>query len=119
MNDQNSPPESLISPELIEDVKSRDRRFQVIDTAIKIDNELRDSTLIQMVVLAANREADAALEKLANADPANINEIIKLQSLIYRAKFIERTILLVREQARMAEASIKSSDELMEDSDGN
>lgn len=99
--------EDLITPEFIERLKSADDRWKDVDFAIKIDEELRNSPLIKLVLDVAAEEAAAALEELANVDPTDIKSVTSLQAKVYRAKLIGRTLQMTRDKGNIAYESLK------------
>ena len=100
--------------ELVERLKARDERIAILDMALQIRAELESSPIINAVLGQAKREADAALEGLARADPGNVEEIIKLQAIVYRARFIGATINTLLERGRQAEMSLRDDSEIAE-----
>lgn len=110
--------EFLITPEVIEKMKSRDDRIAAVDLMLKIEHELKHSIALQLVLDKASEEAASALESLAEADPTDANQIIRLQAKVYRARLLARTINAARVRGDVAERSLREESEMqIEDSD--
>lgn len=92
MNDAPESQDNLITPEVIERLKSRDDRIAAIDLMLQLQNELDNSVALKLVLDKAAEEAANALEELADADPTDYLIIRRLQAKVYRARFIAKTI---------------------------
>lgn len=99
--------DELITPEFIERLKADDERWRLVDIAVKIDEELRSSTFIQLILEEAKRESSIALEELALVDPTNVKAITHLQAKIYRDRFIGKTLQLVRDKGNACYDSLR------------
>lgn len=84
--------DNLITPEVIERLKSRDARLEAIDVMLRIEKELDSSLALKLVLDRAAEEAAVALEKLADVDPSDTKQIVYLQAKVFRARFIAKTI---------------------------
>lgn len=98
--------EDLLTPEFIEKLKKQDKRFADIDLRLKMEQELRSSPCLRIVLDAAAEEAANALEALADVDPTNTQMVMRLQAYVYRARFIARTINAVILRGELAESSV-------------
>ena len=98
--------EKLLTPEVIEKLKSQDPRFNDLDLMVKLEAELRDSVALKLLLEAAGEQAAAALEELAGVDPTDAKLIIRLQAKVFRARFIARTLNIFLEKGRTAEQSL-------------
>ena len=100
-----------LSTEDLERLKSRDARFAVLAHAIAIEGEMRDSTTLKSLMTALTRDADQAMEELAEVSPADGLAIsamlVKIRALVYIRSHV-RNIL---QQGRLAEQSIRAEDQ--------
>lgn len=103
--------ENINSQEFIERMKARNIHLNNIETAIKVEAELSNSTLFPLIIEVANSEADDALAELATVDPSNSNKIIALQGKIYRAKMLSDTLIAIRERGLSSMAAIQENGE--------
>lgn len=98
--------EVLLTPEHIERLKAQDVRFNDLDIRLKIEQELRESVALKIVLESAGEQAAEALEELAGVDPTDTNRVIRLQAKVFRARFIARTLNAVIRKGEMAEQSL-------------
>lgn len=98
--------EKLLTPERIERLKQQDVRFRDLDLRLKIEQELRDSAALKLILEAAGEQAAEALEELAEVDPTDIKMITRLQAKVMRARFIARTLNAVIRRGEIAEESL-------------
>src|SRR5215469_8617506 len=101
-----------ITQELMERLKSRDERVAVLDEALAINAEIENSPTLRALLRATQIEADQALEDLASVTPTDHNAIIKLQAIVYRARFIRDTILGKLKAGERAEISLREEAEI-------
>lgn len=98
--------EVLLTPELLERLKSSDQRFKDLDIRLKIEQELRENVCLRIVLDAVSEQAAEALEALASIDPTDAKLIIRHQAKVYRARFIANTLNRLLERGRVAEQSL-------------
>lgn len=98
--------EELLTPEFIERVKRQDKRFFDVDLRLKVEQELRDSTCLRLVLDAVAEQAAEALEKLAEVPPDDTKMVVRLQACVMRARFIAKTLNAVIRRGEAAEKSI-------------
>lgn len=98
--------ERQIDEAYVEMLKARDTRYRIIEQAIEIDREVSDSPTIRLIRAQASKEAAEALEALAFVTPTSTVEIIKLQAVVYRARFIDQTIGDLLKEAQRAQESL-------------
>ena len=98
--------EELLTPELIDRLKKQDARFRDLDLRLKVEQELRDSTCLRVVLDAAAEQAAEALELLADVNPDDTKMIVRLQARVTRARFIAKTLNAVIRRGEAAEKSI-------------
>lgn len=98
--------ENLITPEVIERLKSRDSRLQAVDMMLQIEKELNSSIALKLILERAADEAAEALEKLAGVSPTDTQQIINLQAKVYRARFIAKTLNYACNKGYEAEQSL-------------
>jgi hypothetical protein len=99
--------EELLSLKQIERLKQQDERFRDLDLKLVVENELRNSRALQIVLAAAGEQAAEALEALAAVDPTDTKLIIRLQATVFRARFVARTFTSVLRKGDLAEQSIQ------------
>jgi len=102
--------ESQLTPDDIERLKSRDRRFSVLAQAIAIEQDLRDSPAIKAIMAAVRADADQAMEELADTSPHDTVtmslHLVKIKTLVY----MRRTLNTILRQGSAAEAAIRAED---------
>ena len=98
--------EELLTPELIDRLKKSDSRFRDLDLRLKVEQELRDSSCLRIVLDAAAEQAAEALELLAEVNPDDTKMVVRLQSRVYRCRFIAKTLNGVIRRGEAAEKSI-------------
>lgn len=98
--------EELLSLKQIERLKQQDERFRDLDLRLIVEQELRSSTALKIILEAAGEQAAVALEGLADVNPTNTNEVIRLQAIVQRARFIARTLNAVISKGELAEQSL-------------
>lgn len=98
--------EELLSLKQIESLKQQDERFRDLDLRLIVEQELRSSVALQVVLKAAGEQAAEALEALAAVDPTDTQKIVRLQAAVFRARFIARTFNSVLRKGELAEQSI-------------
>lgn len=108
MDDSPDGTEYRVTTEMLERLKARDRRFSDIDTAIRLDEELRDSAAIQILFAAIGAERENARSELESVDPTDFNKIRMLQAKTYRAKFIIETLEDIRRKGRQSAAELEA-----------
>lgn len=103
--------DSFITPEDLDNLRARDERWKIVDLSIKIDTELRDSLIINMVIEAASRRAEEAKDALVDVNPSDIQKIIGLQADAQCAKLIGEILRNVRNSGNEAFASLHAEEE--------
>lgn len=98
--------EELLTLQQIEKLKQQDERFRDLDARLILENELRSSVALKLVLETAAEQAAGALEALADVDPTDTKKIINLQAKVQRARFIARTLNAVIRKGEFAEQSI-------------
>jgi len=97
-------------PELIEQVKARSTKLQVIDRMLKLEAELRSSEGLLAAIAFANAQKEEAVVEFANANPADTKEIMRLQAAVYRATTLAGIIDAIIQAGKEAEASLTEED---------
>lgn len=100
--------ETGITKEMLERLKARDNRFSAIDTAIQLDEELRDSMALKILLGVIGIELDDARDELEKVDATDFNAIKNLQAKAYRARFISTTLENVRRKGTQAAAELEA-----------
>lgn len=99
--------EPFITEQDIERLKARDERFRIVDIALKVDDELRNSISLNLILEAANRQAKLAKDKLIEVNPADTQTIIALQVKAQCAKLINDILTNIRISGLNAQSSIE------------
>lgn len=99
--------ENEINQDFIEKLKSRDKRWAEVETAIKVEDELRTSIILKSVLEVINQEAVEALEKIVHCDPSDTKLIISLQASVKRARIIGNTIEAIRRNGAFAQQALQ------------
>jgi hypothetical protein len=102
----------FITKEDIDRLKARDMRFRDIELAIRVDEELRDSVVVNLILEAATRRSETALEQLAFCNPADTLMVASYQAEVRCARFIVETLRKVRENGIHAAASLDEEGEI-------
>lgn len=95
----------------------KDERWRDVERGIKIEQELRDSVALNMVLKVVEQQANDALELLVDADPTDAKIITSLQAKVMRARIIGNTLDAVMRRGTIAEQSLK--DESAEHNDSS
>lgn len=82
----------IITQEVLDMLKARDKRWEHVDLYLKIERELAESVAVKLLIETANREAEQCKTDLAFCDPTDVRKIVDLQARIYRAYFIGETL---------------------------
>ncbi len=109
MNDGQQP-DPLLTREYIEKRKSMDARLKAVDVMLQIEQEMRDSLALKLILAAAAEDAEKAMEDLAVCDPSDVKKIVSGQARVYRAKFIAQTLGGIIQTGRVAEQSLRQDD---------
>lgn len=104
--------EPYITPEDLTNLRARDDRWEIVNLSLRIDAELRESLLLNLVIEAATRRAEQAKDRLAEISPSDINGIIALQAEAQCAKLIGETLSIVKNSAENAFASIREEERI-------
>lgn len=99
--------EPLIKQEDIDKLKARDQRWREIDIAIKMDEELRESPTVNLILEALARRSTEAMERLLQVDPTKSGEISSLQEQVKSVKFIGSSLDLIRQRGLVAHRSLE------------
>lgn len=100
--------EQPFDADLIEKLKSRDQRWRDVETAIKVEEELRSSTVLKLVLEIVEKEAVDALELMIHADPANVSKMTSLQAIVKRSRIIGDSIEAIRQKGAFAQSSLEA-----------
>lgn len=102
------------TPEQIQEAIFTDKRFAVIDMAAALAAELRDSKALHLFLASLRKEAEDALVAFADANIANVAEIVPLQVRVQTVVFLNRTIEQLLAQAKVCEEQILSEERPVE-----
>lgn len=100
----------LLTQEYIEKRKSTDTRLKAVDVMLTIEQELRDSLALKLILAAAAEDAEKALEALATVDATDAKKILAGQARVFRARFISQTLGGLIQTGRVAEAELRQDD---------
>lgn len=98
--------ESFISEQDLEALKARDERFRLVDIALKVDDEIRNSLALNLILEASERQAKMARDRLIDVNPSDTQTIIALQVKAQCAKLIKDTLTNIRNVGLNAQSSI-------------
>lgn len=101
-----------ISDEFIEQLKATDERWKLVDQALKIEAELRDSEALKAVLHVVSARAAVALDKLVDVDPTDVKKIMSLQADVQRARIIGETIESIRQKGAFAADALQENDRM-------
>ena len=95
-----------VTQEHIDAAKAADSRFAIIQNAAAVAAELRDSSALRFFMASLRREAEDALVEFADANIANLQEIMPLQVKVRAVVFLNRTIEELMAASKIAEAQV-------------
>lgn len=98
--------EQFVTQEDIELLKSRDARWQAVELAIKLDEELNNSPTVNLILDALERRSKEAIEWLVQADPTDVRKIASLQEQVNCARFVNASINAIRLNGLVAHRSL-------------
>lgn len=93
----------------------KDERWRSIQDMVRVEQELRDSLPLQMVLKVVEKQANDALDLLVTADPTDAKLITSLQAKVLRARIIGNTLDAVTRKGAIAEQSLKDEQEGVSD----
>lgn len=97
--------------EQIEAAIASDKRFAVIHMGASVAAELRDSNGLKLFLAGLRQDAEDALVAFADANVADLAEIVPLQVRVKTIVFLNRTIEQLLAQAATAEQQLLSESE--------
>ncbi len=103
MSDQ----ESFINEQDIEALKARDERFRHYETALRVDEELRENFTLNLILEAASRQMEEAKDALIDVNPTDARQIYDLQVKAGCAKLIGQVLNSIRKKGLTAYTSIE------------
>lgn len=95
-----------INPDFIEKLKKKDPRWLIVEQAIRIENELRDSEVIKCILQVLQEDAEKAIQQLIDADPLDTKRITVLQQTIKHAKVIGNTLEALRRRGTVTQQTL-------------
>lgn len=95
-----------VTEEDIQAAISADKRFALIHMSAALAAELRDSKALHLFMASLRKEAEDALVEFADANIANLHEIMPLQVRVRAVVFLNRTIEELMAASRNAEAQL-------------
>lgn len=99
--------ENFITDQDIEAIRARDERFQHYDLSLKVDDELRNSFTINLLLEAASRQMEEAKDALVDVNPTDTKKIYDLQVKAGCAKLIGQVLNTIRKRGLAAYTSIE------------
>ena len=99
--------EPFITQEDIEALKARDRRWQDVELAIKIDDDLANNVTVNLILDALTRRSEDAIEGLLKADPTDVRKIASLQEQVNCGRHIAASLHNVRQRGVVAHQSLE------------
>lgn len=101
-----------ITAEDLANLRARDERWQHINLSLRVDAELRDSLLVNLVIEAAARKAEYAKDQLVDTNPADTQAIIALQADAKCARLIGETLRIVKNNAENAYSAVQAEERI-------
>lgn len=83
-----------------------DKRYAIIDMSAAVAGELRESAGLKLFLASLRKEAEDALVEFADANVANLSEIVPLQVRVKSIVFLNRTIEQLLIQGNKAEFEV-------------
>lgn len=99
--------ENFITQDDIEALKARDARWKAVDLSIKVDEELRESPTVNLILEALARRSTEAMEKLLDIDPTSAGSISALQAQVNCARFVGTSLESIRQNGLVAQRSLE------------
>lgn len=99
-----------LSPEAMEALKARDGRFRVLDEALAVAAELRDSVALKTLIRGIEGEAQDCMDELAEVSPTDVNAVSKLLVKVRTAVYMRRSLNAILMRGKVAEADISQFD---------
>jgi hypothetical protein len=99
--------EPFITQEDIEALKARDRRWQDVELAIKIDEELANSVTVNLILDTLTRRSQDAIEALLKTDPTDMRKIASLQEQVNCGRYIASSLHNIRQRGVVAHQSLE------------
>lgn len=82
-------------------------RWKAINLAIKVDEELRDSITVSLILDALTRHSTEALEELIKVDPTDVKKVSALQSMVRCVRLIGEGLESIRQNGLLAQISLE------------
>ncbi len=101
--------EQFISQEDVDGLIKRDTsgRWKAIDLAIRVDEELRDSITVNLILDSLTRHSTEALEELIKVDPTDTKKVSALQSMVRCVRLIGEGLESIRQNGVLAQMSLE------------
>lgn len=109
--------EPFITPDDIAALKARDARWREVELAIKIDEELRDSPTVNLILDAIARRSQESIDALVDVDPLDTRRITSLQEKVKCARFIAQSLKNIREAGLVAQQTLEEEGNVELDGD--
>jgi hypothetical protein len=100
-----------ITPEYIEQLKSRESLFSELAEAIDIEADLRDNKTILALMQAAKAGHDAALDEMMELSPLDTAAVARCLVNVKTFRYMKRALESVLSRGKRAEALIRAQDE--------
>lgn len=101
--------EQFINQEDVDALIKRDTsgRWKAIDLAIRVDEELRDSITVNLILDSLTRHSTEAMEELIKTDPTNASKVSALQSMVKCVRLIGEGLESIRQNGLLAQMSLE------------
>ena len=99
-----------LSPEQLEAVQARDRRFAAIHLGIEVEELLRQGRPLHLLMEKLRTDADAAMKDFAEVNPADISAVIGLQARVFRFQYLFDTLNAILTRGQLAEEAVRGED---------
>ena len=101
--------------EQIEAAKSRDSRLRLVDAGFSIQADMRDNETVRAILAAVQRDADQAMDEMADLSPADIVAVSRMLVRVQTQVFIRRALMEVIQRSEFLAQQISTEDSYRED----
>lgn len=82
-----------ITPEMMAAARSRDGRVRFIGEVFALEGELRDNRTSRAILAFIQRDAEDAMEEIADTSPADTVAVMKIFSRVRAHVFLRRSLM--------------------------
>lgn len=103
-----------LSNEQMEMIKARDVRIRALDTSLLVQQELRTSKSLNLIMAALQDDVDDAMNEFADVNPGDMLTISALQARVHRLVYFRRTLAMIQQAGDAAAAALQAAAETTE-----